>query len=72
VERNDQSGRGAKFRDGLNYQHNLAALRHIIDAQDKEMWDENLYMNWLATLRELSSRPRMASIPKRCAPTLGP
>jgi hypothetical protein len=48
----DKSGR--QFRDGLNYQHNLAAVRHIVDAQDKGMWDENLYMNWLAVLRELS------------------
>jgi RNA polymerase sigma factor (sigma-70 family) len=45
---------GRKFRDGLNYQHNLAAVRNIIDAQDKAVWDENLYMHWLDTLRTLS------------------
>ncbi len=45
---------GRRFRDNLNYQHNLAAVRRIIDAQDKAMWDENLYMNWLGVLRELS------------------
>jgi hypothetical protein len=53
VERmNDPKGR--PFRDGLSYQHNLAAVRRVIDAQNKGVWDENLYMNWLGTLRELS------------------
>jgi uncharacterized protein DUF3160 len=45
---------GRHFRDGLNYQHNLAAVRRVIDAQNKAVWDENLYMSWLGTLRELS------------------
>ena len=49
----DKTGR--RFRDGLNYQHNLAAARRVIDAQDESVWEENIYMNWLATLRELSS-----------------
>jgi hypothetical protein len=44
---------GRRFRDGLNYQHNLAAARNVIDAQNKDAWDENIYMNWLACLREL-------------------
>jgi hypothetical protein len=48
------NGQGRKFRDGLNYQHNLAAVRKVIEAQDKKIWNENLYMNWLACLRELS------------------
>jgi hypothetical protein len=43
-----------KFRDRFNYQHNLAATRNVIDAQQPSAWDENLYMGWLATLRELS------------------
>jgi hypothetical protein len=43
-----------KFRDRHNYQHNLAAARNVIDAQQPSAWDENLYMGWLATLRELS------------------
>ena len=43
-----------KFRDRFNYQHNLAATRNVIDAQQASAWDENLYMGWLATLRELS------------------
>ena len=46
---------GREFRDGLNYQHNLAAVRDVIDEQNKAVWEENIYMNWLATLRELSA-----------------
>jgi hypothetical protein len=45
---------GRRFRDGLNYQHNLAAVRNVIDAQSTTAWDANLYVNWLACLRELS------------------
>jgi Protein of unknown function (DUF3160) len=43
-----------KWRDQFNYQHNLVATRNVIDAQQASAWDENLYMGWLATLRELS------------------
>ncbi|HEY9829927.1 MAG TPA: DUF3160 domain-containing protein, partial [Stenomitos sp.] len=46
---------GRRFRDGLNYQHNLAAVRDVIDEQNKAVWEENIYMSWLATLRELSA-----------------
>ena len=46
---------GHKFRDGLNYQHNLAAVRNVIDEQNPAVWQENIYMSWLATLRELSA-----------------
>ncbi|WP_424102636.1 DUF3160 domain-containing protein [Moorena producens] len=45
---------GRKFRDGLNYQHNLAAAFNVVDQLNPSAWEENLYMNWLATLRELS------------------
>src|SRR5262249_1580589 len=55
---------GREFRDGLNYQHNLAAVRRIIDAQESAMWDENLYMNWLAVLRELSAPTTDAKYPE--------
>jgi hypothetical protein len=47
--------KGRKFRDGLNYQHNLAAVKTVIDEQNPAVWEENIYMNWLATLRELSA-----------------
>ncbi len=44
-----------KFRDGLPYQHNLAAVRAVMDQVTPAAWESNLYMNWLATLRELST-----------------
>ncbi|OLT59632.1 DUF3160 domain-containing protein [Moorena bouillonii] len=45
---------GHEFRDGLNYQHNLAAAFNVVEKLNPSAWEENLYMNWLATLRELS------------------
>jgi hypothetical protein len=53
-----------RYRDRMNYQHNLAAVRNVIDAQDKAVWDENIYMNWLATLRELSQPTTDARYPE--------
>jgi hypothetical protein len=53
--------KGPEFRDGLDYQHNLAAVRDAIDAQNPA-WEENIYMNWLATLRGLSAP--IANIPE--------
>jgi hypothetical protein len=52
VERMTTPGR--ELRDGLNYQHNLAAVREVIDHQSPSAWGDNIYMHWLATLRELS------------------
>jgi hypothetical protein len=43
------------WRDGHPYQHNLAATRQVIDAQDPSVWTNNIYDYWLACLRELSS-----------------
>ncbi|MGF1934333.1 MAG: DUF3160 domain-containing protein [Nostoc sp. ChiQUE02] len=45
----------ARIKDGFNYQHNLAAVRNVVDMQKPSVWQENIYMNWLATLRQLSS-----------------
>ncbi len=47
--------RGVAFRDGLPYQHNLAAARAVIDSHPDQAWEENLYMGWLGTLRALSA-----------------
>jgi hypothetical protein len=58
------NGNGRQFRDGLNYQHNLAAVRNVIDSQKAEAWDENLYMGWLASLRELSKPTTDAKYPE--------
>ncbi len=44
-----------KFRDQKNYQHNLAAVRNVLDGLDPKAWDETMYMQWLKTLRTLSA-----------------
>jgi hypothetical protein len=49
----DTSGR--KFRDGLPYEHNLVAMRRTIDQQTDDSWGSNMYVGWLAALRELST-----------------
>lgn len=49
----DTSGR--QFRDGLPYQHNLAAMRRVIDGQTADSRNSNIYVSWLAALRELSA-----------------
>jgi hypothetical protein len=53
-----------KFRDDLPYQHNLAAVRAVIDQQSPDVWDSNLYMSWLACLRELSAPTTDAGFPE--------
>ena len=50
----DHSPTRHPFRDGFNYQHNLAAVRSVMDQQDATAFQSNLYMDWLGTLRELS------------------
>lgn len=45
---------GLKFRDNLPYQHNLAAVRRVIDQQLDESWDATMYLGWLSCLRALS------------------
>jgi hypothetical protein len=53
-----------RFRDRVNYQNYLAATRNVIDAQKPSAWEENLYMGWLATLRELSRPTTNARYPE--------
>lgn len=43
------------WRDGLPYQHNLAAVRNVIDLQEPSAWTNSIYTHWLACLRELST-----------------
>jgi Protein of unknown function (DUF3160) len=50
----------AYWRDGRKYQHNLAAVRNVIDSQSPAAWTNTIYNHWLACLRLLS------------APTTGP
>lgn len=56
--------RGVRFRDGLAYQHNLAAVRQVIDSHPRAAWRENIYMAWLATLRTLSTPMRGRGVPQ--------
>lgn len=43
------------WRDGYRYQHNLAAVRNVVDRQNACAWTNNIYGYWLACLRELSA-----------------
>ncbi len=52
-----------RFRDGKPYQHNLAAVRNVLDALEPKAWDETMYMAWLKTLRTLSA-PADAKTPE--------
>jgi hypothetical protein len=45
---------GVAFRDGLPYQHNLTAVRNVVNAQIAEAWTNNIYSAWLFALRALS------------------
>ena len=42
------------WRDGRKYQHNLAAVRNVIDSQSPAAWTNSIYNHWLACLRLLS------------------
>ncbi|MBL9135905.1 MAG: DUF3160 domain-containing protein [Verrucomicrobiales bacterium] len=53
-----------QFRDGLPYQHNLAAVRSVLDAQKPEAWERSIAMGWLASLRTLSSPTTSAVYPE--------
>ncbi len=55
---------GRVYRDGLPYQHNLAALRAVLDAQDESVWDASLYTQWLHCLRALSTPTTGAEYPQ--------
>jgi len=44
-----------RWRDGMPYQHNLAAVRNVLDAQAPATWEDNIYVGWLDVLRTLSS-----------------
>jgi hypothetical protein len=53
-----------RFRDGLPYQHNLTAVRAVIDSQEPRVWESNIYMNWLSCLRDLSAPTTDARYPE--------
>ena len=45
---------GMKFRDGLDYDHQLRAVRRVIDSMEPSQWEGSVNTLWLRTLRELS------------------
>jgi hypothetical protein len=53
-----------RWRDGKPYQHNLAAVRNVIDAQADSIWEENIYTHWLGALRQLSGATTDAIYPQ--------
>jgi hypothetical protein len=53
-----------KWRDNKPYQHNLAAVRSVMDQQTPDAWESNIYMSWLACLRELSAPTLDAKYPE--------
>lgn len=53
-----------RFRDGLPYQHSLAAVRKVIDAQSAAAWDSNIYLGWIDALRALSGPTTGAEYPE--------
>jgi hypothetical protein len=55
---------GHPFRDGFRYQHNLAAVRNVIDSQDPAIWTNSIYSSWLKTLRALSSPTTESKYPQ--------
>ncbi len=55
---------GEQWRDGLPYQHNLTAVRNVIDSQDAGIWTDNIYTAWLGALRTLSAPTTDAMYPE--------
>ena len=54
----------AYWRDGRKYQHNLAAVRNVIDSQSPAAWTNSIYNHWLACLRLLSAPTTDAQYPE--------
>ena len=50
------------FRNGYEFQQNLAAVRNTFDSQEEAFWTEHIYGSWLHSLRSLSD-PLTSSAP---------
>jgi len=46
---------GVPWRDGVQYQSNLQAVRRIVDGHPARFWTNSIYNAWLAALRALSA-----------------
>jgi hypothetical protein len=55
---------GHPWRDGYPYQHNLAAVRNVLDLQEPSGWTSCIYQDWLGCLRELSRPTTGAEFPE--------
>ncbi len=55
---------GERWRDGLPYQHNLAAVRNVIDSESDGVWTNNMYNAWLSAIRSLSAPTTDAVYPE--------
>ncbi|MBU1535626.1 DUF3160 domain-containing protein [Myxococcota bacterium] len=51
-------------RDRLQYQHNLAAVKEVVDERPAKEWSESVYSSWLNTLRALSNGRRDKTAPE--------
>ena len=69
IETRISNTNGHKYRDGKPYQHNLAAVRNVIDQQDASTWTNSIYTSWLASLRALSTATTTSQFPQ-CMRTL--
>ena len=62
-----------QFRDGLPYQHNLAAVRAVMDSQTPSAWNSNTYMKWLGALQPpVTPQPNPLPMHGWAAPGPGP
>jgi hypothetical protein len=52
-----------RWRDGMPYQHNLEAVRAVLDAQTTAAWEDSIYAGWLDVLRTLSPATVDSSYP---------
>ena len=57
---------GVPFRDGphLPYQHNLLAVRRVVDDLNPEIWTNDIYSAWLGVLRTLSAPTTDSTFPE--------
>ncbi len=49
--------------DQYHYSSQLAALRYLVDAYDREFWDQSLYNLWLQAIRSLNPLNNITGMP---------
>lgn len=53
-----------RWRDGLRVQHNLAALRNVMDRLESGTWSASINLSWLGALRALSEPTTASEYPE--------